>query len=45
MMIPNDMFAEFVTSGSLLDPLDSDDMAGIITGTCGAMAPPPQAQN
>ncbi|GBF98572.1 hypothetical protein Rsub_11297 [Raphidocelis subcapitata] len=34
MMLPNDMFAEFVTSGSLLDPLDRDDMAGIITGTC-----------
>jgi uncharacterized cupin superfamily protein len=34
MMIPNDMFAEYVTTGSLLDPLDSDDMAGIISGTC-----------
>jgi quercetin dioxygenase-like cupin family protein len=34
MMLPNDMFAEYVTSGSLLGPLDRDDMAGIITGTC-----------
>lgn len=34
MMLPNDMFAEFVTSGSLLDPLDSADMGHIISGSC-----------
>lgn len=34
MMLPNDMFAEYVTSGSLLDPLDASDMAGIISGSC-----------
>lgn len=34
MMLPNDMFAEYVTSGSLEGPLDSGDMAGIISGTC-----------
>ncbi|KAI8466610.1 MAG: RmlC-like cupin domain-containing protein [Monoraphidium minutum] len=34
MMLPNDMFAEYVTSGSLLGPLDSADMDGIISGSC-----------